>query len=97
LQFKISEAVLSKMKKKHNVKEKDVFECFFNRTHSFLIDSREEHRTDPVTNWFIAKTDCGRTLKICFVSRDGNIEIKTAYAPSTPLAIDMYYKKAEEC
>lgn len=92
----MSKTVKVKLHSKHQVTEKEIFECFFNRTHTFLTDTREEHLTDPITNWFISETDLGRQLKICFVKRDEKIEIKTAYQPDNNKAIDMYYQKATE-
>lgn len=48
---------------------------------AFLEDAREEHRTHPPTQWFIAQTDTGRRLKVVFVEDvdAGAIHIKTAY------------------
>ena len=97
MRFIMSTAVRLKLRDKHNVSNKEIFECFFNRTHSFLMDTREEHLTDPITQWFISETDLGRKLKVCFVQRDDVIEIKTAYEQSTPRAIDIYYRIAKEC
>ena len=93
----MSNAVSLKLRDKHKVSNKEIFECFFNRTHSFLTDTREEHLTDPITKWFIAETDLGRQLKVCFIQRDDVIEIKTAYEPSTSKAIEIYYRIAKEC
>ena len=45
----------------------------------YLIDTREDHATDPPTLWFVGETHRGRKLKIIFVLRDGNIYIKSAY------------------
>ncbi|ACK45315.1 hypothetical protein TUM4637_09270 [Shewanella hafniensis] len=98
MQFYISRAVRQKLHEKHQVSDKEIFECFFNRTHSFLTDTREDHLTDPITKWFISETDLGRQLKVCFIERGvESIEIKTAYEPSTTNAINVYYKIAKEC
>jgi len=50
----------------------------------FLEDSREAHRSDPPTLWFVAETDLGRRLKVCFILRPEDrgtaaVVIKTAY------------------
>lgn len=55
-------------------------------------DDREEHRTDPPTQWFVAETDRGRRLKICFVLQDGHVHIKTAYEASDQVAL-LFTKK----
>lgn len=64
------------------VSENDVLECFINRNHSFLIDTREDHQTDPVTQWFISENDYGRRLKVCFMKEEAHITIKSAYVPN---------------
>jgi hypothetical protein len=75
----ISEAVLLKLKVKHKVSEKEVSQCFLNRSGGILLDSRDEHKTQPQTFWFVAPTNNNRLLKIIYIS-DGNlIFIKSAY------------------
>ncbi len=64
------------------VSENDIWECFANRTHGFLIDTREDHQTDPVTQWFISENDYGRRLKVCFMNHGDRVSIKTAYVPN---------------
>lgn len=64
------------------VSENDVFECFTNRTHSYLMDTREDHQTDPPTLWFISENDYGRRLKVCFMNDGTQIIIKSAYVPN---------------
>ena len=90
----ISVEIEKKLLKKHNVQEHEVHECFANRTGKFLIDTRDEHKTDPATHWFIAETDYGRKLRIYFVPRpnkNGGIDIylKTALEPKQH-HIDLY-------
>lgn len=80
--IKASKAVQIKLKNKHGVTLREVTECFLNREGGFVVDEREHHRTDPLTQMFIAETDAGRTLKICFMMIDGEVHIKTAYEPS---------------
>ena len=77
----ISSSIRSKLLQKHSVSEEEIVQCFASRERSFLEDTREEHRTDPPTKWFIAETDYGKKLKVVFVqARKGNdIYIKTAY------------------
>lgn len=79
MQLHFSDSIVEKLKEKHNVDVKEVFECFFNRGGEFLVDEREDHKTDPPTKWFISETDKGRSLKICFIEFNGKIAIKTAY------------------
>jgi hypothetical protein len=63
------------------VTPEEVEQCFANRTKLFLIDDREENRTDPPTRWFIAETDFGRKLKVSFVPRGADMYLKSAYDP----------------
>jgi uncharacterized DUF497 family protein len=96
LNLLIASSVAQKIRQKHNISVGEVEECFYNRTHSFLIDSREEHKTDPPTQWFLAKTDLGKTLKVCFIVNSGEISIKTAFSVDNQDLIEMYYRKANE-
>lgn len=75
----ISPAVRSKLDAKHNVQELEIRECFLNFQGKYLVDTRENHATNPPTLWFIGETYRGRKLKIIFVHRDGNLYIKSAY------------------
>lgn len=75
----ISQFVLDKLKDKHAVDRREIEQCFDNRDGGFLVDDREDHRTDPQTLWFIAPTNCDRLLKVVFIGVDGKIHIKTAY------------------
>ena len=77
--FKMSAKIKAKLADKHKVAAREVAECFYNRTSASLIDNREAHRTDPPTEWFIAKTDRGRELKIIFILVDGVIYLKSAF------------------
>lgn len=72
------------MQKTPSVSENDVDECFNNRTHLSLEDTREDHKTDPITLWFISENDYGRRLKICYIlNADQQVSIKTAYVPNS--------------
>ena len=64
------------------VSENDIYECFTNRTHSFLKDTREDHKTDPITLWFVSENDYGRRLKVCFMNDGQQVSIKSAYVPN---------------
>jgi uncharacterized DUF497 family protein len=88
--------VSQKLRQKHGISVREVEECFYNRTHSLLIDVREEHKTDPPTQWFIAETDLGKMLKVCFVMNEREITIKTAFHTESQDLIKMYYRKANE-
>lgn len=89
----ITHKVKTKLNQRHNVKESEIIEAFANREKGFLTDSREEHRSDPPTEWFVAETDFGRKLKVCFVNAEGNIHIKTAYT-ATEQICDIYNRHA---
>lgn len=80
--LKCSPAVKQKLAQKHGVSFEEVQQCFANREGNLLEDIREEHKTDPPTQWFIAETDYGRRLKVVFMLKSGDIIIKTAYEPN---------------
>jgi hypothetical protein len=91
----ISPAIAAKILKKHGVTEKEVYECFYNRTHTCLIDVREQHRSDPPTEWFIAETDgtpstAGKYLKLAFIPRDGNLFLRTAFPVTNENAAEYF-------
>ena len=90
----MSPSVREKLRKRQ-ITEAQVLQCFANRNGKFLIDDREEHKTTPPTKWFVASTDYGIILKVCFVLDPSSklIEIKTAY-PATLQVAAMYKKKA---
>ena len=72
-----------KLKTKHNIIKEDIVQCFENLIENPVIDSREEHRTEPPTQWFISDTDKGRRLKVVFIQISATaIVIKTAYEPN---------------
>jgi hypothetical protein len=75
----ISESIERKLKVKHNVSVSEVYECFANVQRGFLEDTREDHKTDPPTHWFVEETDKARWLFIAFMMIDGVITIKTAF------------------
>ncbi len=78
----IAPAILVKLNQKHGVTQREVEPCFDNRAGGFLEDAREDHKTDPVTRWFIGETNKGRELKVCFVIAAGAVHVKTAYEPN---------------
>lgn len=80
--IRISDDVKAKLAAKHDVGEPEVHQCFANVTGQLLIDTREDHRTDPATNWFIAPTNRGRLLKVCFVPKNGDMYLRTCYPPN---------------
>ena len=83
LSFDVSPSVRLKLSEKHDVNLEEVQECFSNREGGFIEDSREEHKTNPATQWFIAETDRLRLLKVVFVQfPDGSIHLKTSYEPN---------------
>jgi len=84
--IQIAKPILTKIQEKHGVSPKEVDECFMNRDGGYLIDNRDIHQTNPQTLWFIAETNKGRLLKICFVPKgDGNENgpsLKSAFEPN---------------
>jgi len=87
----ISKRTKTKLLEKHNVTEKEVTECFYNRDRTALKDPREEHQTDPPTLWIIAETNHCRSLKLIFMVSEGNVILKSAFEPNQN-EIDMYDK-----
>lgn len=61
------------------VTEIEIIECFANRSGVSLVDKREEHETNPPTQWFVAETNFGRKVKIMYIPTDEGIVIKSAY------------------
>lgn len=91
MKIEFSESVRRKLKEKHEVDAKEVCECFLNRDGKDLFDTRENHRTDPPTRWFLAYTNHGRRLKVIYVLDGGAIRIKSAYQPNS-MEIEIYNK-----
>lgn len=79
LSSKVQEKLASK---EPPVTRGEIEECFANRTGVYLLDQREQHKSDLPTQWFIAETDYGRKLKICFLQYEDKIVIRTAYDPN---------------
>ena len=84
LNIRVSARVNEKLQTKHSVTVDEIREAFANIEGQFLIDDREDNKTDPQTNWFIAETDKGRCLKVYFIAEKDEkgrscITIKTAY------------------
>lgn len=83
MSLNFSKGIVLKLLRKHRVTTMEVAECFANREKGFLEDAREQHKTIPPTQWFIAKAEHGRLLKVVFIMlNDGTTEIKTAYEPN---------------
>ena len=80
--LKYSSAVKQKLAEKHGVSLEEVQQCFANREGGLLEDTREDRKTDPPSQWFIAETDYGRRLKVVFILKNGDILLKTAYGPN---------------
>lgn len=79
----ISPKILQKLAAKEPpVTPEDIEQCFATRDGKYLVDSREDHASDPPTLWFIGETYWGRKLKVVFVPRGDKIFIRTAYAPN---------------
>lgn len=88
----LSHRVKEKLADKHGgVSIEEIRECFANRGGEFLADARPDHLTNPITRWFIAETNSGRLLKVCFVQMQDTTTIKTAYKPNDA-EISLYEK-----
>src|SRR5688500_2580946 len=77
----------------HNVSNEEIEQCFCNRRGKLLVDPREEHRTNPQTQWFVAETDRRRKIKVIFVRHGKNVHIKSAYEANEEV-IRIYRKYA---
>ena len=82
INIEIAPSIKHKLKTKHNVEIEEVIECFANVTQGFVQDTREEHKTNPPTHYFIEQTDNARLLCIAFIHTDETIVLKTAFEPS---------------
>ena len=83
---------VAKLTTKHSVTEQEVLQCFDNRDGGVLMDTREEHKTNPPTLWFLAETNKGRLLKVCYVQDDASIHVKSAFEPNST-EISIYQRK----
>jgi hypothetical protein len=78
----VSAKIEEKLTKKNPpVSVREVEQCFENRSGGVLTDTRERHKTNPPTLWFIAKTNSNRDLKIVYINDKGNIYLKSAFDP----------------
>jgi hypothetical protein len=87
--LKISADVLHKLEHKHTVTREEVEQCIANRTGNLLIDTREKHKTNPPTLWFLACTNKLRLLKIVYIQIGDTVELKSAFSPNQT-EIDIY-------
>lgn len=78
----ISDQILGKLQDKHRVTRREVEQCFENIEGQLLIDDREDHKTDPPTLWFLARTNKNRLLKVVYIQRGMTIHLRTAYPPN---------------
>lgn len=78
----ISEKILAKLTNRHKVTEREVEQCFENIDGPLLIDSREDHKSDPPTLWFISRTNKNRLLKVAYIQRGASIYLRTCYEPN---------------
>lgn len=85
----ISDSIRAKLLAKHDVTGREVQECFANRAGGIFRDTRERHLTDPPTLWFVAETNKGRKLKVCYVQEGRAVHLKTAFA-ANPAEISLY-------
>lgn len=55
LEFHFSTQILQKLDEKHGVTIEEVYEAFDNSDGRTLIDTREKHKSNPPTEWFISQ------------------------------------------
>ena len=81
LKYVFSNRITEKLETRHSVTQQEVKQCFNNSSGVTVEDTREEHATNPPTEWFIALTDSGRELKVVFIydEEDEVIYVKTAF------------------
>ena len=89
----ISPAILEKLQSKHGVSRREVEQCFENLEGPLLIDSREDHRSDPPTLWFLARTHRNRVLKVVYIQKGSRVFLRTCYAPNDD-ELDIYAKNS---
>ena len=89
LNLKISADVLYKLEHKHYVTREEIEQCIANRTGKLLQDTREKHKTNPPTLWFLAYTNKLRLLKIVYIQIGNMVELKSAFSPNKT-EIDIY-------
>jgi hypothetical protein len=87
----ISAEIEAKLRDKHQLRRTDVEQAFMNRDGNCLIDTREQHLTDPLTEWFVAENDKGQQIKVAFVPVNGKFFLRTAYV-ANPDEIRIYNK-----
>lgn len=90
----VSSKITAKLAAKHNVTVDEVKEALADRPDYALIDDREEHASDPPTEWFIAYTCAGRRLKVVYVYRNGDFYLRTADLPNQQ-EIDLFESQAD--
>lgn len=79
-----------------NITVKEVHECFENHCGRYAYEQHPQHKNDlgQATPWFVADTNHGRTLKIMFVRRGGDVFLKSAY-PATDKVQRIYARFAK--
>ena len=96
MKINISPKVLRKLAARHKVEVQEIEQCFCNRERGFLADTREDHKTDPQTMWFIAETNFGRMLKVVFmILEDKSVTIKSAFVPNDK-ELEIYNRHAKK-
>ena len=80
--LKVSQGIVEKLRKDHSVDLGEVRQCFYNRCGKLLLDTRIEHQTNPPTLWFIAQTNHNRLLKIVYIQKGDQVQLKSAFEPN---------------
>lgn len=93
MKLNITPKVLAKIGQQDHgsLSQRDVEQCFENWNGGTCTDAREEHRTDPPTQWFVSEDNRCRKIKVVFVQVGDDIYIKSAY-PATDDVVRIYRK-----
>lgn len=76
----ISDVVKEKLITKHNLNPDVVMSLWNSYIGVTILDTREQHRTIPPTEWFLARDANGLIIKLAFIlDTDGIAFLKTAY------------------
>ena len=87
----VTESVRIKLRSKHSLSVEEVEEAISNLdpSHKLLEDSREQHKTNPPSLWFVSETNRGLKLKVVIIPANGDFYLKTAY-PANSTEIEIY-------
>lgn len=86
-------AVERKLITRHHVSKSELDQAFLNRTGPYILETRQKNQTTPPTEWFIARTDTDRLIKVVVVfDPPQGLFIKSAFEAGRA-EIDFYTQK----